>query len=727
MKKIRFNFVNLIQSKFPIHWIPGLNGKRSRKMDADQESSTDGTSDLSYFRYTTADKLGRLRQFMINNGIHAYIIPTEDSHQSEYIAECDAKRKFISHFSGSAGTAVVTGKAAALWTDGRYFLQAAKQLDDNWILMKSGTTGTPTKDQWICSQLSKGDAVGVDPSLITVSAYDELHSQLAQHEIELKVVCDNLIDKIWITRPPRPANPIFALPLHFSGKLASEKIAQLQATITEHGCDCLVVTALDEICWLLNARGSDIQFNPVFFAFLIVPAKGKKILLYVLQGADGKRLMEFDASLSPSKSPNSNAQSKTGGIPSDLAVDIQYKVVVEGYDSFLKQLSILTKDIYKGKVMASSYSCTMSVVNAIGDVERIHRIDPSPISISKAVKNSVELRGFSMCHVRDGVAVVKFFAWLEHQLNQETPEFELNEVSVADKLEEFRSQQEFYQGPSFSTISGYASNGAIVHYDPQRHTAMKIGKDSMYLCDSGGQYLDGTTDITRTVHFGEPTSYEKFCYTLVLQGHVNLATALFPKGTTGHQLDVLARQPLWKHCMEYSHGTGHGVGHFLCVHEGPMGISPRFSPTHSSPGRSGISLEPGMILSNEPGYYESGSFGIRIESLVAVTLASDSKSTSQSTNPTISSPSKSTPSPIPAIKRRNSIICERKNSDDWLSFKTITMVPFARNLIEQEMLTQEQIEWINEYHQTVYSSVAPLLKDDELSLQWLRRETEPLV
>ena len=605
------------------------------------------------FHYTTRQKLEKLRELMRSFDVQAYLIPSEDAHQSEYIAESDARRAFISHFTGSAGYAIVTEKSAALWTDGRYFLQAQHELDENWTLMKAGVTGVPSKEQWLFDQLESGNAVGIDATLVTLGEFERLSGKLASKSISVKLVEGNLVDAIWKTRSQRPANAIFPLPVAFAGKEAAHKVSQLAAVIREHDCAFGVFTALDEICWLLNARGSDISFNPVFFAFAVVKACGEVLLF----------------------ASSSEVQ---------LEESVRAVVTIKPYASFLEHIRLLETE---GKrILLPSSAASMSIVQAVGGKERILLLPTSPICMQKAVKNNVEIEGFRACHIRDGAALTAFFAWLNQEVAVKG-NTELNEVSVADKLEEFRSKQLHYKGLSFPTISAYASNGAVIHYTPSLQTAAKISTDSLYLCDSGGQYLDGTTDVTRTLYFGTCASQrEREAYTLVLQGHINLALATFPKGTSGYKLDAIARLPLWNAGLDYLHGTGHGVGHFLCVHEGPQGISYRIANNE-------VALEPGMTVTNEPGYYEAGAFGIRLENVMVVDWA----------------------------KTRHSF-----NNVEFYNFETVTRVPYARNLIAVEMLSRVQLRWLNAYHKRVREVLEPLLKEDEVALQWLSEQTQEI-
>lgn len=613
---------------------------------------------------STAERLEKLREVMRQNGIHAFIVPTQDAHQSEYIAPCDARRAFISGFTGSAGTAVVTLETAALWTDGRYYLQAAEQLDANWKLMKHGLTETPSKGEWLLTVLPRNATVGVDAALTSVAEKSSLEKEMAAVGIAVQPFSQNFVDLVWNSRPKRPCNPIVPLDVTFAGRNGAEKLADLQQNILQKGCDLLIVNALDEIAWLLNARGCDIAFNPVFFAFAVISLEG--LALFV----DGEGIQE--------------ALRKAG---------LAHCTTLQPYDGFYAELPHLCA----GKRVLIGRACkTVAIadcVAAASPVAAIEEVSHSPLLVAKAVKNDVELAGFRSCHVRDGAALVAFFAWLEDRVVQHADRT-ITEVTAATKLSEFRAQQPLFRGESFETISAYGSNGAIIHYDATLNpTSALISTDSLYLCDSGGQYSDGTTDVTRTLHFGRPTPHQIACYTAVLRGHVDLAMAKFPEGVVGSRLDTVARLPLWSLGLDYRHGTGHGVGHCLNVHEGPHSISYR---AHSG-AVDEAALRVGMTVTNEPGYYEAQNFGIRIENVMAVCSAA------------------STPHSV-------------EGGSGSLAFETLTMAPYAAALIDVKALSDAQIRWIDAYHAAVRSALMPLLQPhNSLAADWLHRNTEPLV
>jgi Xaa-Pro aminopeptidase len=498
----------------------------------------------------------------------------------------------------------VTLKEAAVWTDGRYFLQASKQLDsEHWQLMKAGLPETPSKEAWLGRVLESGDRVGVDPSLISWECAGRFREALARAKdgdsgapgLELAAVDKNLVDAVWMSGPttdyPRfVSQSIEHLPLEFAGRASSAKLSDLQAALVKGSAVGYIVTALDEIAWLFNLRGSDIPFNPVFFAFAFVETE--QATLFIPDAAK----------LSPAAKSALQSQSV-------------HICVYDEIGCFLERFGPSALSASK-KIMIGA-TCNWKLVEALGisreNQDRvIQLVKPSPIEAAKAIKNAVELDGFRQCHIRDGAALTRYFAWLEAELAAGR---KVDEVAGADQLEAFRAQGAHYRGLSFDTISGAGPNGAIIHYKPEASSAATITTSSLYLCDSGAQYLDGTTDVTRTLHFGTPTAFERECFTRVLKGNIDLCRSVFPHGTSGFQLDALARAPLWSVGLDFRHGTGHGVGHYLNVHEGPQSISFRVSSNDSK-------LVPGMTVTDEPGYYEDGKFGIRIEDVLVVKEAS---------------------------------------------------------------------------------------------------------
>ncbi|KAK1756247.1 putative Xaa-Pro aminopeptidase P [Echria macrotheca] len=609
----------------------------------------------------TSARLAALRSLMKERGVDVYVVPSEDSHASEYIADCDGRRQFISGFSGSAGTAVVSLDKAALATDGRYFNQASKQLDTNWHLLKTGQQDVPTWQEWTADEAADGKTVGVDPMLISSSIAEKLNENIKKNGGKgLEAVAENLVDLVWGSdRPPRPSQPVTLLPEKNAGKDTATKLADLRKELEKKKLAGFVISLLDEIAWLFNLRGSDITYNPVFFSYAIVTPDSAT--LYIDSSKLNSECQDYLAANKVAVKPYDDLFADTKALASQAAAN--------GDSTAPKKYAISTKGSWALKL-------------ALGGSKLVDEIR-SPVGDAKAVKNETELNGMRNCHIRDGAALTKFFAWLEDQLiNQKAV---LDEVAAADKLEEFRSKQEHFVGLSFDTISSTGPNAAVIHYKPERGNCSVIDPNAIYLCDSGAQYLDGTTDTTRTLHFGTPSAAEKTAYTLVLKGNVALDTAVFPKGTSGFAIDSFARQFLWKMGLDYRHGTGHGVGSFLNVHEGPIGIGTRKQYID-------VPLAAGNVLSIEPGYYEDGAYGIRIENIAIVREA----------------------------KTKFSF-----GDKPYLGFEHVTMVPYCRKLIDETLLTAEEKKWLNDSNDEIRAKTEHFFKDDPLTLNWLIRETQP--
>lgn len=608
----------------------------------------------------TGPLLKKLRTLMSNRkyvpeSIQAYIVPSGDAHQSEYIAPCDCRRAFISGFNGSAGTAVITTDKAALWTDGRYFLQAEKQLDENWILMKDGQPNTPTQADWLAKELPVGGKVGVDPCLISAETWSPLKKNLLASGHSIVAVPINLIDLVWEDQPPPPLNPLLTLTEKYTGISWQDKIQKIRDKMQTKKCGALVISALDEIAYLFNLRGSDIEYNPVFFAYAVVTLDN--IFLFI----DDQKL---DAEVKHHLQLNGASSA----------------IQVMSYDKVSEVIKTLVDQV-EGKFWISP-KCSVALTQCV-EKNRLFA-QTSPVAVMKAVKNDTEIQGMRSAHIKDAVTLCELFSWLEKQI----PTGSVTEISAADKLEEIKGEQEDFISLSFATISSTGPNAAIIHYKPTEESDTVLSTDEIYLCDSGGQYKDGTTDVTRTIHFGSPSDHEKECYTRVLKGHIALASIIFPNETKGHMLDTLARTSLWEVGLDYAHGTGHGVGAFLNVHEGPCGISPRVSAAE-------IPLEAGMILSDEPGYYEDGKFGVRIENLVLV------------------------------VKAETKFNFRNKG---FLTFEPITLVPMQLKMVEPSLLTEREISWLNEYHTLCREVVGPELKRQgkKEGYEWLMRETETI-
>ncbi len=586
---------------------------------------------------TIPEKLAALRKLMSAHKIDAWIVPSDDPHQSEYVADRWKARAWLSGFTGSAGTVVVTADKAGLWTDSRYFLQAEMELKDSGItLFKEDIPGVPYYKDWFREVLKENAVVGFDGKVMSVSQVKDLESKLAAKKISFAYHVD-LIDNLWQDRPSIPGNPAFILEEKYAGESRTSKINHIRAEMKKHKADYLILSALDDIAWTLNIRGSDVEYNPVTYCYAVIAQTESRLFI-------------------TEKKLNKN-------VNRELTDD---RIIIDDYDKFFDFLTslpestvLLDPDKTSQKIMDSiSLSCVVLETPSI------------PFDL-KACKNETELKGIRNAHIRDGVALVKWLYWLNNHIGKE----EHTEISIADKLKEFRSKGEFFQGLSFDTIAGYKGNGAIVHYSAKPETAAKIYPEGILLIDSGGQYLDGTTDITRTITLGKPTEEEKTCFTLVLKGHINLGKLVFPKGYNGSQIDVVARAAMWEFYMNYGHGTGHGVGHFLNVHEGPQRIRPE----------NNVPLKPGMLTSNEPGLYIKGKFGIRIENLIVTT-----------------------------VKKENEF-------GTFFGFETVSFCPICLDLVNVNMLTGDEKKWLNDYHKAVYEKLGPFLSADEKN--WLQHET----
>ncbi|KAF1509022.1 Xaa-Pro aminopeptidase 1, partial [Eudyptula minor] len=616
----------------------------------------------------TTELLKQLRQVMkspkyVQEPVQAYIVPSGDAHQSEYIAPCDCRRAFISGFDGSAGTAIVTEQHAAMWTDGRYFLQAAHQMDNNWTLMKMGLKDTPTQEDWLVSVLPEGSKVGVDPFIIPADQWKRMSKALRSAGHNLVPVKENLIDTIWTDCPQRPCKPLITLDPSYTGVSWRDKIVALRSKMAERKVLWFVVTALDEVAWLFNLRGSDVEYNPVFFAYAVIGMNTIRLFI------DGDRMMD------PAVREH---------LQLDSTLEPEFKIQVMPYGSILSELQAVGAGLSPKEKVWLSDKASYALTEAIPKAYR-YLTPYTPICIAKAVKNASETEGMRRAHIKDAVALCELFNWLEKEV---VPKGTVTEIIAADKAEEFRSQQKDFVELSFATISSTGPNGAIIHYKPVPETNRTLSVNEIYLLDSGAQYKDGTTDVTRTMHFGIPSAYEKECFTYVLKGHIAVSAAIFPNGTKGHLLDSFARSALWDCGLDYLHGTGHGVGSFLNVHEGPCGIS--YKTFADEP------LEAGMIVSDEPGYYEDGSFGVRIENVVLV---------------------------IPAETKYNF-----KNRGS-LTFEPLTLVPIQTKMIDVNLLTQKECNWVNDYHQKCREVIGAELERQgrHEALRWLIQETEPLI
>ncbi|MBR3717274.1 MAG: aminopeptidase P family protein [Bacteroidaceae bacterium] len=583
-----------------------------------------------------------LRLWMRVNKMQAFIIPSTDPHMSEYVALHWQSREWISGFTGSAGTVVVTHEEAALWTDSRYFLQAADQLQGTGIqLMKEKLPETPSIEDWLMEKLEHGDTVGCDGYVFPADEIKRLTTLFRDNEdIKINFQLDPM-EEIWTDRPALPSTPALVYPTAYTGKDVTTKLAEIRDRLNQQGIGALFVSALDEIAWALNLRGTDVHCNPVVISYL-----------YISQ-------TETHLFISPEKvTPEVQAHLQEAGVTLHKYTDIE---------DFAKNRrnEIISIDPLKTNVR---------LYELFGERNEI-KPTASPIPALKAVRNETEIKGIHAAMQRDGVALVQFLHWLEEAV----PQGHETEISVDRKLHELRAAQPLYIGESFDTIAGYGPHAAIVHYEATPETDVPLEPHGFLLLDSGAQYLDGTTDITRTIALGPLTHEEKEDYTLILKGHIDLAMAVFPEGTRGAQLDVLARMPIWKKRLNYLHGTGHGVGHYLNVHEGPQSIRMQENP---------VALQAGMVTSNEPGVYKAGSHGIRTENLVLTVPAGEGM------------------------------------FGNYLKFETLTLCPIDKRPILRELLTDEEVEWLNAYHQQVYDALAPSLSAADRD--WLADATSAL-
>ena len=584
-------------------------------------------------------RIAALRKFMGDKGMHAFIVPSTDAHLSEYPASYWLSRQWISGFSGSSGTFVLTLDSAALWTDSRYFLQAEQELSETDIeLCKDGLSTTPSIDQWLSEKLNKGNNVGIDGRVYAASDALSLMQKLEDKGLNLISDYDPFAE-IWENRPSIPTNPVFELPLEYSGLSASEKISQILNQLEQKGEDSLLVASLDTIAWIFNIRGNDVKCNPVAVCYAYI-SRNETVLFIDPRKVTEEIFRYF----------------RDEGI------------ALAEYSKILDYVS----NIHNTSISLSSNKISLNLYNAISSDCRIVDCIPSPADLMKSIKNETEIRGFKNAVKRDGVALVKFLMWFEKAVVEEN----VTELSIVEKLAEYRSQQPLFVEESFETIAAYQANGAIVHYHVSLENPAQIKSDGFLLLDSGAQFFDGTTDITRTIALGSLSNQMKEDYTLVLKGHIAIAMCRFPQGTRGTQIDILARNALWNRGLNYLHGTGHGVGHFLNVHEGPQSI--RTS-------ENSVTLQPGMVTSNEPGLYRTGEYGIRIENLI---LAKEDITT---------------------------------EFGDFYSFETLTLCPIDTTPVVKEMMTEDEVQWLNTYHKKVYDSLLPLLSAEEG--EWLADKT----
>ncbi|GAA6006111.1 hypothetical protein JCM11491_002034 [Sporobolomyces phaffii] len=615
------------------------DGLLDEKFDRNRSPPTTRSSDND-----TTRKLSALRAKLSETELDAYVIPTADSHSSEYVGECDKRRAWISGFNGSAGVAIVTRESAQLFTDSRYWTQAGKQLDKNWTLQKVGSDKVKTWDEWLL-QLAKGARVGIDPSLLDYGTGKSLKAKLEKNSISLVFPPENLVDMVWSSRPPRSAHPVQLHPLKFTGRVAEDKLDDVRkylATTYPDETTSYLITTLSPIAWLLNLRGGDVDFNPVFFSFVLVEQEGFRI--WIQEAAVAKEVR--------------HEIERLGG-------------KIEQYEKAVDSLAKV-----EGKIVTDS-KVNMAIAEAVGDDRLV--IVKSPVETAQAIKNSTEIQGLRNAYLRDGAAWAHWAAWLEVEVSCR----KVSEWEAAEKLTEFRERNEHYAGLAYDNISATGENAALPHYAPSPSNPVPISLKTPYLNDSGANYKDGTIDTTRTVHFGKPTKEQKRAFTRVLQGHIAIDRAVFPEGTTGAAIDVLARSPLWSEGMNYNHGTGHGVGSYLSVHETQVGISGSSLAYFNTP------FVPGHVTSNEPAYYETGSYGIRLESVLGVREVST-----------------------------------RRDFGDkkWLGFERFTTVPIQTKMVDFSLLSKEETQWLKLHNESCRAKLGPLLNHDKRALKWLARQ-----
>jgi Xaa-Pro aminopeptidase len=590
----------------------------------------------------TPQRVRSLRRALKAAELSGFFVPRSDEHQNEFVPAQDERLKWLTGFTGSAGTAIVLQTGAALFVDGRYTLQARQQTDTS--IFDVLEIPKAKASEWLIEKLPHGGTIGYDPRLHTIKEIERLSKRLGKAGIKL-VPHETPIDRLWKDRPKAPDAPVTLHGLDFAGRSSEEKIAEVQRILKENGQSAVLLTSLDSIAWLFNIRGADIAHTPVALAFAIVPAEGRAQLF-----------------VDPAK------------LGDNVRAHLEEGIEINEPDTLDTRLRRFGRG--RGTVRLDPETAPIRFEQILKGTSAKIAHDDDPTLLPRARKNETEIAGARAAHLRDGLAMCRFLIWLSENATKR----KVDEVAAAQKLEAIRRESGRLKDISFPTISAAGPNGAVVHYRPHFSTSRRLETGSLYLIDSGGQYADGTTDVTRTVAIGRPKARMRRHYTLVLKAHIALATARFPTGTRGQDLDPIVREPLWKAGLDFDHGTGHGVGSFLMVHEGPQ----RISKTGS------VALEPGMIVSNEPGYYREGHYGIRLENLVLVLP----------------------PEPIEDGER------------EMMSFETLTLVPFDRNLIDPSLLDAEEKAWLNAYHARVRKALEPLM--DRHERPWLRQATAPI-
>ncbi|KAI0798677.1 Creatinase/aminopeptidase [Irpex lacteus] len=620
------------------------------------QRKTEDVDPRSQPRVDTTERLEALRDLMAKHDLEYYIVPSEDAHGSEYVAVKDKRREWISGFTGSSGLAIVGKTEAFVATDSRYWIQARQELDRNWHIVKVGSVDGPSDwVDWLVERVHDCK-VGIDARLLSYEKATLLNTKLQDKKAKLYYPPQNLIDLIWKEKPPRSPEPVFVQPMKLAGQEAGAKIAKLRAWIKAQPPSLaaypkgpptpaqfqegMLVSNLAAIAWLLNLRGDDIPFNPVFHSYLFISSE--MAVLFIEPQKITPDVDDYLTSINVSNRPYN-----------DIWTFLRGKSWGPG------KVIITPQTSYAIALMLTSLHYTVL---------------PSIIEVWKAIKNEAEITGMKAAYIRDGVAYVKWLAWLEYKMSQG---YDITEYEAAWRLTEFRRKGKNYMGLAYENISATGKNAALPHYVPRKADEVMLSRNEPYLNDSGGQYRDGTCDTTRTVHFGRPTQEQCEAFTRVLQGHIAIDSAIFPEGTTGAQLDVLARRALWQDGLNYMHGTGHGFGSFLNVHEGPHGFS------------SAVPLEPGHVITNEPGFYKEGHWGMRLESALLVRR----------------------------VRTKGEY-----NGDIWLGFERLTCVPIQTKMVKDAMLSKEERQWLKDHNRRCLEVLEPYLRDDKRALKWLQRE-----
>lgn len=601
---------------------------------------------------TVTQRLAALRALMKQRGIDAFLVSTSDPHCSEYVGDHFKCRKYLTGFTGSAGTALVTDSFAGLWTDGRYFIQAENELaGSGFTLMKMGQEGVPTIEAYILEHLKEGDTLGFDGRTITARYRDRLRNLLSDKQIRINPSLD-LVGELWEDRPALSCEKAWELDTIYAGYPRSKKIAQMRKAMADRMADYLLLSSLEDICWLLNIRGNDVACTPVVLSYLVLSQS--RVRLFIQEGAVDAELKESLRKDGVELLPYESIYEFVGHCPAGARYWLDYT------------------------------SVNLTLRNAVcRDAVLLDR--PNPTLLAKAMKNSIEVANMKKAHIKDGVAVTKFIFWLKNAVNASAEGGEkVTELSAARRLEEFRREGKNYLGPSFGSIIAYGPHAALAHYSATPESEAVLAPKGLVLTDTGGNYLEGSTDITRTIILGPVTEEIKKYFTLVLKGHLNLAAAKFLYGCNGQNLDCLARQPLWAVGEDFNHGTGHGVGYLLSVHEGPNGFRWKAVPERNDR----CVFEEGMITSDEPGYYREGAFGIRHENLLVCRKA------------------------------------EKNENGQFMEFEPLTLVPFDLDGIDPALMNEEEKARLNAYHQTVYEKIAPHLNDAEKA--WLKKATRAI-